>query len=381
MSNAILLAPGPVQLHPEVQKILAQPMTHHRTPEFDKILKRVLTNLKQLFQTENHVFVHTSTGSGGMESLIVNLLSPGDEVLAIVSGKFGERWAEMAEVFGGKVHRLNVEWGNAVDIKEVETFLQAHPQIKMVLCQATETSTATAHDIEFLGKIIHHTPALFLVDGITAVGAYDIKMDDWFIDGLVAGSQKAVMLPTGLSFVSLSKKAWAVSEKSKAPRYYFDLKRELVANERGETLFSTSVHLSKALDWVMLRILEIGLVRHFQQIRRRGEFTRAVAKVMKLELFSKHPSDSVTALKLPSYLDGVVLRNHVEKTYHLTVMGGQDQAKGKIIRIGHMGYITDDHMIETMCRIAQAMKDFHVDIDPELIKKYAVNWLKDYPNP
>ena len=381
MSNAILLAPGPVQLHPEVQKILAQPMTHHRTPEFDKILKRVLTNLKQLFQTENHVFVHTSTGSGGMESLIVNLLSPGDEVLAIVSGKFGERWAEMAEVFGGKVHRLNVEWGNAVDIKEVETFLQAHPQIKMVLCQATETSTATAHDIEFLGKIIHHTPALFLVDGITAVGAYDIKMDDWFIDGLVAGSQKAVMLPTGLSFVSLSKKAWAVSEKSKAPRYYFDLKRELVANERGETLFSTSVHLIKALDWVMLRILEIGLVRHFQQIRRRGEFTRAVAKVMKLELFSKHPSDSVTALKLPSYLDGVVLRNHVEKTYHLTVMGGQDQAKGKIIRIGHMGYITDDHMIETMCRIAQAMKDFHVDIDPELIKKYAVNWLKDYPNP
>ena len=381
MSNAILLAPGPVQLHPEVQKILAQPMTHHRTPEFDKILKRVLTNLKNIFQTENHVFVHTSTGSGGMESLLVNLLSPGDDVLAIVSGKFGERWAEMAETYGAKVHRLNVEWGNAVEIKAVDAFLQSHPQTKLVLCQATETSTATAHEIEFLGKIIHRTPALFLVDGITAVGAYDLKMDDWFIDGLVAGSQKAFMLPTGLSFVSLSKKAWTVAEKSTCPRYYFDLKRELIANERGETLFSTSVHLIKALDWVLMRILEIGLVRHFQQIRRRGEFTRAVAKVMKLELYSTKPSDSVTALKLPSYLDGVVLRNHIEKTYHLTIMGGQDLAKGKIIRIGHMGYITEEHMIETMYRIALSMKDFHVDIDPELIKKYATNWLKDYPNP
>ncbi len=381
MSNAILLAPGPVQLHPEVQKILAQPMTHHRTPEFDKILKRVLANLKQFFQTENHVFIHTSTGSGGMESLLVNLLSPGDEVLAIVTGKFGERWAEMAETYGGRVHRLNVEWGKSVDLKQIETFLNTHPQIKIVLCQATETSTATAHEVEFIGKLVNRTQALFLVDGITAVGAYDIKMDDWFIDGLVAGSQKAVMLPTGLSFVSLSKKAWKVAEKSTTPRYYFDIKRELAANDKGETLFSASVHLIKALDWVLLRILEIGLIRHFQQIRRRGEFTRSVAKIMKLELYSAKPSDSVTALKLPGYLDGVVLRNHIEKNYALTVMGGQDLAKGKIIRIGHMGYITEDHMIETMYRIALAMKDFHVDIDPELIKKYAVNWLKDYPNP
>ena len=200
MSNAILLAPGPVQLHPEVQKILAQPMIHHRTPEFDAILKRVLVNLKSFFQTNNPVIMQTCTGSGGMEALIVNLLNQGDEVLTIVSGKFGERWAEMAEVYGGKVHRLNVEWGRAVDPETVIKLLTENKNIKLVLCQATETSTATAHDIKALAEIVSKTQALFLVDGITAVGAYDIKMDDWKIDGLVAGSQKAVMLPTGMCF-------------------------------------------------------------------------------------------------------------------------------------------------------------------------------------
>ena len=379
MSNAILLAPGPVQLHPEVQKILAQPMTHHRTPEFDLILSRVLINLKFFFQTENPVFIHTSTGSGGMESLLVNLLSPGDEVLAIISGKFGERWAEMAETFGGKVHRLNVEWGFAVNPAEVETFLQKNPNIKIVLCQATETSTATAHNIEALGKIINKTPALFLVDGITAVGAYDIRMDEWHIDGLVAGSQKAVMLPTGLSFVALSKKAWAVAEHSTCPRFYFDLRREFKANQNGETLFSTSVLLIKALDYVLARMLEIGLIKHYLQIRRRAEFTRALAKEMNLELYSHAPSDSVTALKLPAGLNGVELRHQIEKKYHLTIMGGQDQAKGKIVRIGHMGYILDEHMVETMYRISLALKDHNVEIHPERIRKLAVSWLKAYP--
>ena len=380
MSNAILLAPGPVQLHPEVQKILAQPMIHHRTPEFDQILKRALENLKFFFQTENPVLMHTSTGSGGMESLIVNLVSAGDEVLSIISGKFGERWADMAEVYGAKVHRLNVEWGKAVQLEDVQKVLSENKNIKLVLCQATETSTATAHDIKGLGALVSKTDALLLVDGITAVGAYDIKMDDWKIDGLVAGSQKAVMLPTGISFVCLSKKAWAIAEKNKTPKFYFDLNRELKANKNGETLFSSPVPHIKALDYVLSRITELGLVKHFAQLHRRAEFTRQLAAKMNLKVFSNSPSDSVTALSVPEGLNGVQLREHLEKKYAVTVMGGQDQLKGKIIRLGHMGYITDEHMIETMYRLSLALKDLGFDIDAEKIKNNSTDWLKQHPN-
>jgi aspartate aminotransferase-like enzyme len=297
-------------------------------------------------------------------------------VLVIVSGKFGERWAEMSEIYGAKAHRLNVEWGKAVNPSEVEAFLQKNKNIKLVLCQATETSTATAHDIKALGQIISKTSALFLVDGITAVGAYDIKMDEWSIDGLVAGSQKAVMLPTGLSFVCLSKKAWAVAEKAPLPRYYFDLRKELKANLNGETLFSSSVPLIKALDFVLTRIQDIGLQKHFSQLRRRADFTREMAKLMGLELYSSSPSDSVTALKVPSNVDGIKLRGHLEQKYQVTIMGGQDQAKGKIIRIGHMGYILDEHLIATMWRLASALQDLGYALDAEKIKITAQEWLE-----
>lgn len=376
MSNPILLAPGPVQLHPEVQNILSKPMIHHRTPEFDQILARVFKNLKFLFQTKNPVFIHTSTGSGGMESVLINVLNPGDQILAIVSGKFGERWAEMAEIFGAQVHRLKVEWGQAVDPKEVEKILHQNSQIKIVLCQACETSTATSHDIQALGKIISKTQALFLVDGITATGAYNIPMDDWCVDGMIAGSQKAVMLPTGLSLVSLSEKAWKIAETARTPRYYFDLRRELKSNTNGETLFSSAVPLIRALDFVLARIQEIGLDKHFKQLRRRADFTRAIAQEMGLVLFSSSPSDSVTALNLPTSVNGVQFREQFEKKYAVTVMGGQDQLKGKIIRLGHMGYILDEHLIETMHRLSLCLKDFDQVIDPEKIKARSIEWLK-----
>lgn len=376
MSNPILLAPGPVQLHPEVQKILAEPMIHHRTPEFDSILSQTFSELKFLFQTTQPVFMHASTGSGGMESLLVNLLSPGDHVLAIVSGKFGERWAEMAEVFGANVYRLNCNWGEAVDTETVRRYLKNNPQTKLVLTQACETSTATAHPIEELGKIVAESDALFVVDGITAVGAYPIPMDVYRIDALVAGSQKAVMLPTGLSFVSFSEKAWKQVLTSKTPRYYFDIRKELKANQNGETLFSSPVPLIKALHFILSEIQKIGLAQHFKIIRRRADFTRALTKILDLQLFSKSPADSVTAISLPSEIKGVELRTHLEKKYQVTVMGGQDQVKGKIIRMGHMGHILDEHLIHSMYCFTLALKDFNYPVDPLAIKMASEKWLK-----
>ncbi len=379
MSNPILLAPGPVQLHPEVQKILAQPMIHHRTPEFDTILAQTFSDLKFLFQTARPVLMHTSTGTGGMESALVNLLNPNDHVLAIVSGKFGERWADMAEVFGAKVHRLTCAWGEAVDSSLVEQHLKNNPQTKLVLCQACETSTATVHPIVQLAEIVSRSNALFVVDGITAVGAFPIPMDELKIDVLVAGSQKGVMLPTGLSFVSFSEKAWPFVLTGKTPRYYFDARKELKANLNGETLFSSAVPLIKALHFVLSEIKTMTLPEHFRQIKRRADFTREMITILNLKLYSKSPSDSVTAIELPEGLNGVELRNHLEAKYQITVMGGQDQAKGKIIRMGHMGYILDEHLIRSMHCFSMVLKDFNFPVDPEVILQASINWLKTNP--
>lgn len=377
MSNSILLAPGPVQLHPEVQKILALPMIHHRTPEFDQILKSALHHLQVVFQTKQPAFMLSSTGSGGMECLLVNVLNPQDKVLAIINGKFGERWADMATDHGAEVIRHSVEWGKPFDTSDLKKLFAQHPDIKIVLAQACETSTATINPIQDMAEAISKTDALFLVDGITALGAYNIPMDAWKIDGLVGGSQKAFMLPTGMSFVCFSEKAWKKIKTSKAQKFYFNIQNEAAANARGETLFSSNVPLIRALDFVLKKIKAHGLETHFKHISRRAIYTRKMAQAMKLELFSKSPSVSVTALQLPSTIEGVKFRNDLEKNYAVTVMGGQDQLKGKIIRLGHMGYITDQDLHQASMRLAQCLKDFNYPIELKEIESNSKTLLED----
>lgn len=331
-------------------------MIHHRTPEFDKILSRVLTKLKNIFQTEQAVFLSTSTGSGGMEALLVNVMEKGDKVLGIESGKFGERWCEMVEVFGGKLDRLKVDWGKAVRVEDVKAHLQKNPDTKIVLCQACETSSGVVHPIEALGEMIAQFPeTLFLVDGITALGAMPLKMDSWKIDGLVGGSQKAFMLPTGLSLFSFSKKAWKKIEQNETPRYYFDVRREKKANEKGETFFSSNVTLIRALDVVLELIEEKGFEQLFAEIEKRANFTREFGQKMGMKLFAEAPSNSLTALSVPAGIDSQKIRQKLEEKYHITIMGGQDQAKGKIIRIGHMGYIRPEQMVELMLKLGETL--------------------------
>ncbi|WP_415063430.1 pyridoxal-phosphate-dependent aminotransferase family protein [Bdellovibrio sp.] len=357
-----LLAPGPVNLHPEVRKALALPMIHHRTPEFDKILKRVLTNIKTVFQTEQDVYLLTSTGSGGMEALLINVLSPGDHIIAIVSGKFGERWAEMAKTYGADVSIIHVPWGEAVQVSEVESLLKKRPNTRAVLCQACETSTAVAHPIQELALLIkNYSETLFLVDGITALGAYPLPMDAWGIDGLVAGSQKAFMLPTGMAFISFSQKAWKFIETAQCPRFYFDVRKEKAANKNGETFFSSNVAVIRALDVVLEMIQAQGLEKLFQTIQRRAEFVRHFGQKLGFTLYSKSPSDSVTALQVPPQMDGQKIRLHLEQVHKITIMGGQDQAKGKIIRIGHMGYIQDQEQIRLIECLGHTLRHFDPD--------------------
>ncbi len=376
------MAPGPVPLHPDVEAALSLPMIHHRTPLFDQILKKVLNNLKKVFCTEEPVYIVSGTGSAGMEACLVNILSPGDEVLCIVSGKFGERWAEMAAHFGYKVHLLTVPWGEAVEPIEVEKILTQNPQLKAVLCQACETSTAVLHPIQELGELISKCPhTLFLVDGITAVGAAPLPMDEWKIDGLVAGSQKAFMLPTGLSFVSFSKKAQLSLTDSTSPRFYLDLRKEKAANEKGETFYSSSVTLIRALDRALDIMLEKPLEEWLKKIQRRADFTSFCTFSLRLDLYSQSPTPSLTAIKVPEQVDGLKWRLRLEEKYNLTVMGGQDQLKGKILRIGHMGHITDFDLLAMAQALYYSLEDVNIElpIDAEQFWIHNNKWLEKHP--
>lgn len=354
---SILLTPGPVPVPPEVLEILAKPMEHHRTPNFIKIFGRVRENLKTVFGTKQNVFTLTSTGSGAMEAAVVNCCNRGDEVLNIVSGKFGERWADMAETYGLKVHRMNVPWGEAVKPADVQNFLANNKNIRAVFTQACETSTAVLHPIAELAKITSKTDALLIVDGITAVGALPMPMDDLGIDVLIAGSQKAFMLPTGLSFIALSERAWKRCETGNLPRFYFDLRKEFEANKNNESYYSTAVTHIRALDVILDQVQRKGAQVLYNRIGILAKATRDAGQALGLEVFPQSPSPSVTALRVPAGLDGQKIRAGIETNYGVILMGGQDQLKGKILRIGHMGAISNDDMIIAIQSIAKAINN------------------------
>jgi aspartate aminotransferase-like enzyme len=369
-----LMAPGPVPVSESVRAAMALPMIHHRTPEFERILRRTLENLKIVFQTSQPVMMLASTGSGGMEAAIVNCFSPGEEIIAIVSGKFGERWAEMARVYGLKVHELRVANGDSVMPEDVKTALDQNPQVRGVMSQACETSTATWHPIEELARLTKNNPnCLLLIDGITAVGCAPLPMDAWGIDVLVAGSQKAFTLPTGLSFVALSEKAWGFNKTAQCPRYYLDLLGEKKANEKGQTHFSSSVSLVRGLDVFLREAIGCGLPGIMARCALLAATTRRAALDLNLSVYSTAPSSSVTALALPANLDGDRLRIHIEEKYNVTVMGGQDELKGKILRVGHMGAIGNADQLATIEAIGRGLLDFKHKITDADIKKAVEN--------
>lgn len=351
-------------LPPEVLAALAQPVRHHRTPEFVAVLKRVQQGLKWFFATKQPVLLLTSTGSGAMEAALVNVLSPGDEILCIVTGKFGERWAEMAARFGIKTHRIDVPWGSAPDLEQIRTKIKSIPNLKAVLTQAVETSTATVNPIREIAQITtESSSALMLVDAITGLGAMDLPMDAWGLDVVIGGSQKALMLPTGLSFIALSERAWEANAAAKCPRYYFDLSQEKKAQAKGQTYFSSANSHIVALDVVLSLFQEKGLQWLKNRCAILAEATRAGADALGLSVFSRSPAPSVTAIDVPENLNGTALRDHLEGRYNVTVMGGQDQLQGKILRIGHLGYITDNDAIAGIKLLGQSLIDLrHADV-------------------
>jgi aspartate aminotransferase-like enzyme len=345
MSNSLpyrLLAPGPVPVPASVLRKMSDKVLHHRTPEFERILIEAWQGLKYVFGTKQPVQILCGTGSLAMEAAMINLLSPGEEALVVVSGKFGERWAEIAQRFGIKAHKLNVEWGAPVQPAQLEAALKAAPNVKAVFTQVCETSTATLHPVEALAKITRAHGALFAVDAITAVGCMPLPMDDWQLDCVIAGSQKAFMIPTGLSFIALSERAWQAQAQSKTPKFYLDLALEKKANDKKETHFSTPTPLIVGLHEVLKQIQSVGLDQVIARCELLASTTRTFGERIGLDPYSKSPSSSVTALKTGT--DSAALRDWLEKERNITIMGGQDQLKGKIIRVGHMGDVRDEDM-------------------------------------
>ena len=346
MRKNYLLTPGPTPLPPEVCEALARPIIHHRTPQFQEILKEATAGLKYVFQTNNEVLILASSGTGAMEAAVVNFLSPGDTALTIQGGKFGERWTEICKAYGIITEVIDVEWGKAVQAIEIEKRLKANPKIKAVFVTLCETSTGAVFDIEAIGKIIKDKDAILVVDAISGLGAIDLKSDEWFCDVVVSGSQKGLMLPPGLGFVSVSPKAWKLAEAARCPRYYFDLIKAKKAIEKTDTPFTPAIALIIALNESLRMIKQDGLANVFLRHKKMADATRQAVKALGLELFAPGAaSDVVTAVKVPSGIEGEKLVKTMRDTYGVTIAGGQAELKGKVFRIAHIGYIEEFDII------------------------------------
>ncbi len=335
-----LFSPGPTMLPPEVQLRMAEPIMHHREPEFSRILGEIRENLKYLFQTKKEVLVFTSSGTGAMDGAVSNLLSRGDKAVVVRGGKFGDRWAEICEAYGIQVRAIDVPWGEAVAPGRVADALREDGTIRAVYTTASETSTGVKHPIKEIAEVTgQYKETVIVVDAITGIGVFDIPMDEWGIDVLVTGSQKALMLPPGLSFVALSDKAWRFVERSDLPKYYFNFKKELKKLEANDTSFTPAITLVLGLRDSLSMIRQEGLEALFARHEKLAEATRAAVKALGLELYAeKSPTNALTAVKIPETIGAKELKGHFYERFGITVAGGQDQVKGKIIRIAHLGY-------------------------------------------
>lgn len=358
----LLMTPGPTMLPPEVMEVMRRQIIHHRTADFVRIWDELHETLKCVFQTEQPVMTMAASGSGAMEAAVVNLFSPGDKVLAVSIGAFGDRFAEIAKVFGLDVVKLSVEWGKAVDIKDIEEILaeDIHKEIKGILITHNETSTGVSNDIEAVAKLTKDTERLLVVDAISAMGGIRFEMDAWGVDCVVTGSQKALMAPPGLAFIALSEKAWKAYESSSLPKFYWDLKKY----KNGLAKLSENPPYTPAITTVLAQaqglklIMEEGLENVYQ---RHCHFAKAVQKGVRalgLELFPEEALSSyiVTAVKAPEGIEiGTVIKT-LNNQFDIMIAGGQKHLKGKIFRIGHCGYVNEFDIIKTFAALEQALK-------------------------
>lgn len=338
-----LRIPGPTPCPPEVLTAMGHQMINHRGVEFAEALKDVTTKMKKVFQTENDLFLLTGSGTGGLETAVVNMLSPGDSVLSVSIGVFGERFAKIAETYGADVIPLNFTHGQAADVAEVRSALQSNPGVKAVLVTHNETSTGITNDLESISKVVKDAGKLLLVDCISSLGSVNVPVDEWGIDVAISGSQKGWMVPPGMAMVAVSEASWQAYAEAKMPRFYFDLGKARKSAEKGQTPWTPNVSAVLAFRVALDMMLEEGLDNIFSRHQRMGKFTRDGVKSLGLNLLAdeRYASNTVTSVVADHGLDAKKLNKIMREEFDIVLAGGQGPLEGKIFRIGHLGMVRE----------------------------------------
>jgi aspartate aminotransferase-like enzyme len=362
MRKNYIMTPGPVPISEEVLMEHGRPLMHHRSPEFSKIFIEVTDKLKKFMQTSNDVLVLTSSGTGAMEAAVTNAFSIGNKVLVINAGNFGERFKKISTKFGLNVIALDYEWGDNANPADVKKSLDENPDIKGVMVQHSETSTGVLNDIEAISKVVKGYPALMIVDAISGIGASELKVDEWSLDIVCGGSQKALSAPTGISFISMSPRAWEAVEKSNIPKFYFDLAaaKKYAEKTPPQTPWTPGISIIVAMNKALDMFFEEGRENVYRRHRTLALAVQRACEKLGLELLVKDPGKrgvSVTSINVPEGIDGKLLTKTMRVKYGVTVAGGQGKLTGLIFRIGHLGYVGIFDVLIAISALEFALKE------------------------
>ena len=362
MKKKWLFTPGPTPIPPEALLAMAQPIDYHRSEDAAALIKDILEKLKHVFQTENDVLFLTSSGTGAMEGAVANLLSRGDRVIVIQSGKFGERWNDICTAYGIEVILIDVPWGDSVEPQAVEALLTEHPDVKAVFATLCETSTGALHDIEALARLTRVRPTLLVVDAVSALAADDLQMDNWGVDVVVSCSQKGLMTPPGLAFAALNQRAWDAVACSDLPKYYLDFRKAYQSGLDGSVPYTPAITLLTALQCALNRICAEGIRRTIARHSRLAVATRSAVKALGFSLFATSPANTLTSIRLPAEIDGKAFVNLMRDQYGITYAGGQSQLSGKIVRIAHLGWMNENDAIVAISAFERGLRSIGYDI-------------------
>lgn len=350
-----LLSPGPTPVPETVLAAAAEPIIHHRTPEFSRIFMETTEGIKYVFGTKEDAFILTSSGTGGMEAAVVNTLSPGDRAISINGGKFGGRWGSICQAYGVNCKEIVLDWGQDFSKDELEAVIHAVPDAKAVFATLSETSSGAVYDVRGYGQVVAKTDAILVIDGISGVGATACPMDEWEIDVLVASSQKSFMIPPGLAYIAFSAKAWKRVESSRLPKFYFDARQAKKNLKKQTTPWTPAISLilqqKKSLDIIR----EMGLEKLYEHHRILGESTRAGIKALNLDILAQRPGNILTAVKTPPGVDGVKLVKVMQDKFRAYIAGAQDPHKGQFFRIAHLGYMGGFDVITALSALELAL--------------------------
>jgi aspartate aminotransferase-like enzyme len=360
-----LFTPGPTPVPPQVLAALAEPVIHHRAPDFREVYARVLGRLQEVHRTASDVLLFTCSGTGAFESAIVNLCSPGERVLAVSAGSFGERWADMARTFGCEVEELRYPWGETPSVEDLRRKLEEIEPVSLVFLVHSETSTGVVADVQALGAVAKEAGALVVVDAVSSLAAVPLEMDEWGLDVVVSGSQKALMTPPGLATAAVSPPAWEQVRRATLPRFYLDWERTRAAQDKLDSAFTPAVSLVVALDVALRLLLADGLEAAFERHIRLGRACRAGIKAMGLELFSPDDDRSavVTAARMPNGLDAGELTLALRDRHGVTIAGGQGELKGAIFRIGHIGWYDEFDIATALAAVELVLTELGARIE------------------